>query len=173
MERFTQACRKLTDLRGRREKQKQLYLYVPSQEKLRILGELVGTPSGFFRYAEGAYIGDLIDEVRITVKKRDEDGGKVSFTQLSEGELQMLTVLGCNNIGDTFTCESWHEDEVRTSSFLRPAQSCIKPGVRPRRALRPPCYRSAYHSAAAACPECTSRASLPHTLRLSRPGKLL
>jgi hypothetical protein len=55
---------------------------------------MVGTPSGFFRYAEGAYIGDLIEEVRITVKKRDEHGGKVSFTQLSEGELQMLTVLG-------------------------------------------------------------------------------
>jgi predicted ATPase len=89
---------KLIDFRGRREKQRQLYLYVPSQEKLRILGELVGTPSGFFRYAEGAYIGDLIDEVRITVKKRDEDGGKVSFTQLSEGELQMLTVLGLMRI---------------------------------------------------------------------------
>ncbi len=41
---------------------------------------------------------DLIDEVRITVKKRDEQGNKVSFTQLSEGELQMLTVLGLMRI---------------------------------------------------------------------------
>jgi predicted ATPase len=55
---------------------------------------MVGGTDSFFRYAEGAYIGDLIDELRITVKKRDEHGGKVSFTQLSEGELQMLTVLG-------------------------------------------------------------------------------
>jgi predicted ATPase len=90
------------DFRGRTEKQKQLYLFVPSQEKLKQLGELVGSTDSFFRYAEGAYIGDLIDEVRITVKKRvmgdDEHDGKVSFTQLSEGELQMLTVLGLMRI---------------------------------------------------------------------------
>jgi predicted ATPase len=86
------------DFRGRTEKQKQLYLYVPSHAKLRQLGELVGGTDSFFRYAEGAYIGDLIEEVRITVKKRDEHGGAVSFTQLSEGELQILTVLGLMRI---------------------------------------------------------------------------
>jgi len=86
------------DFRGRSEKQKQLYLFVPTQDKLKQLGELVGGTDSFFRYAEGAYIGDLIEEVRITVKKRDEHGGKVSFTQLSEGELQMLTVLGLMRI---------------------------------------------------------------------------
>ncbi|WP_028008080.1 AAA family ATPase [Solimonas flava] len=86
------------DFRGRTEKQKQLYLFVPNQAKLRKLGELVGGTDSFFRYAEGAYIGDLIEEVRITVKKRDEHGGAVSFTQLSEGELQMLTVLGLMRI---------------------------------------------------------------------------
>ncbi|MGN5538477.1 AAA family ATPase [Alcaligenes sp. Lyrl_28] len=93
-----QEATKQIDFRGRSEKQKQLYLYVPSQKKLKELGELVGGTDSFFRYAEGAYIGDLIDEVRITVKKRDEHGGKVSFTQLSEGELQMLTVLGLMRI---------------------------------------------------------------------------
>lgn len=89
---------KQIDFRGRSEKQRQLYLFVPSHDKLKQLGELVGGTDSFFRYAEGAYIGDLIDEVRITVKKRDEHGGKVSFTQLSEGELQMLTVLGLMRI---------------------------------------------------------------------------
>ena len=87
------------DFRGSRtEKQRQLYLYVPNQDKLRELGRLVGGVDSFFRYAEGAYIGDLIEEVRITVKKVDEHGGAVSFTQLSEGELQMLTVLGLMRI---------------------------------------------------------------------------
>lgn len=93
-----QEASKQIDFRGRTEKQKQLYLYVPTQTKLKELGELMGGTDSFFRYAEGAYIGDLIDEVRITVKKRDEHGGKVSFTQLSEGELQMLTVLGLMRI---------------------------------------------------------------------------
>lgn len=93
-----QEASKQIDFRGRTEKQKQLYLYVPNNQKLKELGDLVGGPDSFFRYAEGAYIGDLIDEIRITVKKRDEHGGKVSFTQLSEGELQMLTVLGLMRI---------------------------------------------------------------------------
>ncbi|WP_033576646.1 AAA family ATPase [Dickeya chrysanthemi] len=93
-----QEATKQIDFRGRTEKQKQLYLFVPSQEKLKQLGELVGSTDSFFRYAEGAYIGDLIEEVRITVKKRDEHGGKVSFTHLSEGELQMLSVLGLMRI---------------------------------------------------------------------------
>lgn len=86
------------DFRGRTEKQRQMYLFVPSHDKLQQLGELVGGPDSFFRYAEGAYIGDLIEEVRITVRKRDEHGGKVNFNQLSEGELQMLTVLGLMRI---------------------------------------------------------------------------
>ena len=93
-----QECSKQIDFRGRTEKQKQLYLYVPSKEKLQQLGELVGGPDSFFRYAEGAYIGDLIDEVRITVKKSKGQGGEVEFKQLSEGELQMLTVLGLMRI---------------------------------------------------------------------------
>ena len=93
-----QEATKQIDFRGRSEKQKQLYLFVPGHEKLKKLGELVGGTDSFFRYAEGAYIGDLIDEVRITVKKNDTNGGKVSFTQLSEGELQMLTVLGLMRI---------------------------------------------------------------------------
>ncbi len=99
-----QEATKQIDFRGRTEKQKQLYLFVPSQEKLKQLGELVGGTDSFFRYAEGAYIGDLIEEVRITVKKRDEHGGNVSFTQLSEGELQMLTVLGLMRITREDNC---------------------------------------------------------------------
>lgn len=95
---IAQEVDKQIDFRGRIEKQRQLYLYVPSQAKLKQLGELVGGTDSFFRYAEGAYIGDLIEEVRITVKKKDDQGGKVSFAQLSEGELQMLTVLGLMRI---------------------------------------------------------------------------
>jgi predicted ATPase len=92
------------DFRRRPEKQKRLYLYVPNRQKLDELGKLVGTPERFFRYAEGAYIGDLLEEVRITVKKRDGHGGKLGFTQLSEGELQMLTVLGLMRITSQDHC---------------------------------------------------------------------
>ena len=43
------------------------------------------------------YIGDLIEEVRITFKLKDSNGN-ISFSQLSEGELQLLTVLGLMRI---------------------------------------------------------------------------
>lgn len=95
---------KNVDFRGRTERQRQLYLYVPSLEKLKQLGEMVGSTDSFFRYAEGAYIGDLIDEVRIIVEREDEETSKVSFTQLSEGELQMLTVLGLMRITADDNC---------------------------------------------------------------------
>jgi predicted ATPase len=88
---------KQIDFRGRTEKQAQLYLFLPDKEKLKQLGEAVGEADRFFRYAEAAYIGDLIEEVRINVKHRDTEGN-ISFNQLSEGELQFLTVLGLMRI---------------------------------------------------------------------------
>lgn len=95
---------RLIDFRGRKERQKQLYLFVPNRDKLLELGELLGSPDSFFRYAEGAYIGDLIEEVRITVRKKDAESGTISFTQLSEGELQLLTVLGLMRITNDSHC---------------------------------------------------------------------
>lgn len=83
----------LLDFRGREETINLLYQYVPSKEKLRELAEKIGEPSRFFKYLESTYIADLIDEVRINVKHRDVDGN-MNFTQLSEGEQQLLTVLG-------------------------------------------------------------------------------
>ena len=67
-------------------------------DRLRQLGDLIGTPERFFRYAEAAYISDLLEEVRITVNKRVIKDGNVEFKQLSEGELQILTVLGLMRI---------------------------------------------------------------------------
>ena len=86
------------DFRRRPERQELLYLFVPDQARLKALGDDVGSPERFFRYAEAAYIGDLLEEVRITVKKRKGHGSEVEFKQLSEGELQMLTVLGLMRI---------------------------------------------------------------------------
>lgn len=94
---------KTIDFRGRTEKQDQLYLFLPSKEKLQELGAWVGEADRFFRYAEAAYIGDLIDEVRITVKHKDTQG-TICFDQLSEGELQLLTVLGLMRITSQDHC---------------------------------------------------------------------
>jgi hypothetical protein len=45
-----------------------------------------------FGYLESLFLCDLIDEVRVTVEHTD--GNRVKFIQMSEGEQQLLTVLG-------------------------------------------------------------------------------
>lgn len=69
-----------------------LYLYVKDLDALK---QLVGdqAPREFFRDLESTYVSQLIDEVRIRVKLKNNDG-TVIFRELSEGEQQLLTVLG-------------------------------------------------------------------------------
>lgn len=68
------------------------YLYVKDMQSLK---KLVGeqSPAEFFRDLESTYVSQLIDEVRIKVKLKKNDG-TVTFRELSEGEQQLLTVLG-------------------------------------------------------------------------------
>jgi predicted ATPase len=68
------------------------YLYVKDIEALR---KLVGnhSPASFFRDLESTYVSELIEEVRIRVRLKKNDG-TVTFRELSEGEQQLLTVLG-------------------------------------------------------------------------------
>lgn len=68
------------------------YLYVKDIEALR---SLVGdqAPAQFFRDLESTYVSELIEEVRIKVRLKKNDGS-VTFRELSEGEQQLLTVLG-------------------------------------------------------------------------------
>ena len=73
--------------------QEQLYLYISNQEKLQALASKYGNNTEFFKRLESTYISDLIQEVRVKVRKRNIDGD-ITFRELSEGEQQLLTVLG-------------------------------------------------------------------------------
>lgn len=68
------------------------YLYIKDVESLK---ELVGgqPANEFFRDLESTYVSQLIEEVRIRVRLKKNDGS-VTFRELSEGEQQLLTVLG-------------------------------------------------------------------------------
>lgn len=68
------------------------YLYVKDIAALR---QLVGdqAPAQFFRDLESTYVSELIEEVRIKVRLKKNEG-TVTFRELSEGEQQLLTVLG-------------------------------------------------------------------------------
>ena len=76
------------------------YLYIKDIASLR---ELVGAqrPAEFFRDMESTHVSQLIEEVRIRVRLKKNDG-TVTFRELSEGEQQLLTVLGLLR----FTAES-------------------------------------------------------------------
>lgn len=73
--------------------QEQLYLYISNQEKLEKLAKKYRTNTEFFKSLESTYISDLIQEVRVKVKKVNINGD-ITFKELSEGEQQLLTVLG-------------------------------------------------------------------------------
>ncbi len=73
--------------------QEQLYLYISNQEKLKKIASKYGTNTDFFKSLESTYISDLIQEVRVKVKKVNVHGN-ITFRELSEGEQQLLTVLG-------------------------------------------------------------------------------
>lgn len=77
----------------RSSKQEQLYLYISNQEKLIEIAKKYGTNTEFFKSLESTYISDLIQEVRVKVKKVNVHGD-ITFKELSEGEQQLLTVLG-------------------------------------------------------------------------------
>jgi ABC-type transport system involved in cytochrome c biogenesis ATPase subunit len=68
------------------------YLYIKDMDALR---QLVGeqSPAGFFRDLESTYVSELIEEVRIRIRVRESEGN-LTFRELSEGERQLLTVLG-------------------------------------------------------------------------------
>jgi predicted ATPase len=70
-----------------------LYLYLKGVEALRGLSAHYGTQQELFKALESTYISELIREVRIRVKARNVDGS-LTFRELSEGEQQLLMVLG-------------------------------------------------------------------------------
>lgn len=80
------------DIRKQPEQTERQYLFLPDLESLAGLrqeGEDVKTLFGFL---ESLFLCDLIDEVRVVVRRLD--GSRVKFVQMSEGEQQLLTVLG-------------------------------------------------------------------------------
>jgi ABC-type multidrug transport system ATPase subunit len=69
-----------------------LYLFIKDTAVLKQLAA-GKTSAEFFRDLESTHVSDLIDEVRIRIKLKKNDGS-VTFRELSEGEQQLLTVLG-------------------------------------------------------------------------------
>ncbi len=81
------------------ETQNRLYLYLKDKSKLKAFAKEYFTVSGenpsntfLFKALESTYISEMLEEVKVKVKKKKD--GEVSFRELSEGEQQLLTVIG-------------------------------------------------------------------------------
>ncbi|NQZ59281.1 MAG: AAA family ATPase [Lentisphaeraceae bacterium] len=84
--------RKIIDFRGRIESQERLYLFLPDEESLKDLADNYPDTTSLFKNLESTYIADLLEQVDVSVTLTN--GHKLTFDQLSEGERQLLTVLG-------------------------------------------------------------------------------
>lgn len=96
---------KLVDFRGRTEEQEQLYLFLDDKGLEKLKAE-IGETERFFNELEGSYISDLIEDVQINVQYESVGGNIAHITsnQLSEGELQFLTVLGLMRVTSKDHC---------------------------------------------------------------------
>jgi predicted ATPase len=77
----------------RKRPEDRFYLYLADQAALLTLAAHYSGQAEFFKALESLYISDLIEDVRTRVKMINE-GNSLTFRELSEGEQQLLTVLG-------------------------------------------------------------------------------
>lgn len=70
-----------------------LYLFLKDEGALRNLRALAEKDSDFFKELESTFMSDLIHETRIRVRLQNSDDS-LTFRELSEGEQQLLTVVG-------------------------------------------------------------------------------
>ena len=84
--------RKSIDFRGRTENQERLYLFIPNETALKNFAADYADTTSFFKNIESTYIADLLENINVTVTL--ENGQELTFDNLSEGERQLMTVLG-------------------------------------------------------------------------------
>jgi predicted ATPase len=70
-----------------------LFMFLKDQKALLDLRGLAESDADFFKELESTFMSDLIHETRIRVNVRGMDGS-LTFRELSEGEQQLLTVVG-------------------------------------------------------------------------------
>jgi predicted ATPase len=70
-----------------------LYLYLRGEAELQRLAQSYASEQHFFTALESTYLSEMIAEVRIRVKVRGADN-VLTYRELSEGEQQLLMVLG-------------------------------------------------------------------------------
>jgi predicted ATP-dependent endonuclease of OLD family len=83
----------VTVKQGRSSGKKEItYLFLKDQEQLVTFAKNFSENTQLFKHLESMYLSDLIEDIHIKMKK--SDGTVITFNELSEGEKQLLTVIG-------------------------------------------------------------------------------
>jgi predicted ATPase len=85
--------REQDDYRTKPGGEDQVYIFIKNQEDLKQIAESFGDEKSFFSLLETLDISDLIRDVKIWVDK-DKVNGEIPFHEISDGEKQLLSVLG-------------------------------------------------------------------------------
>lgn len=85
--------RHVDDYRTRGKPEERLYLFIRDQHHLQQLARRSGDEKTFFQQLESTDISDLVREVRIWAK-RENAHDEIPFHEVSDGERQLMTVLG-------------------------------------------------------------------------------
>lgn len=81
------------DYRRKGINEEQIFIFLRDEPTLRRLAEPFGNEQAFFAYLETLDLSDLIREIRIWVEREGADG-PIPFHEISDGEKQLLSVLG-------------------------------------------------------------------------------
>jgi len=82
------------DYRRKPSKEAQLACFLRNEAALRKLATNYKTDQDMFAALEAADISDLFREMNIWVTRKNDNSGDISFSDLSDGERQLLMVLG-------------------------------------------------------------------------------
>lgn len=109
------------------------YFFISDQEKLQYLVSQYGSERAFFKAIETAFMSGLLVDIRIKVKVRDIDGF-VSLRELSEGELQLLSVWGLVRYSEERSClflldePDTHLNPMWSSRYIRNLEKALEGG---------------------------------------------
>jgi ABC-type cobalamin/Fe3+-siderophores transport system ATPase subunit len=81
------------DYRGQSRREEHIYVFIKDEGTLRALAKPFVSQQTFFALLETLDISGLVREVRVWVNK-DGTGDELPFHEISDGEKQLLTVLG-------------------------------------------------------------------------------
>jgi hypothetical protein len=99
-----------------------LYLFLPHPEALEEVYKSYGNQYAFFTALESTHLSKLLGEVRTRVRMTPAaGGGEVTYRDLSEGEQQLLLVLGLLKF--TARDEALFDAFSRFSSIFKPLRA--------------------------------------------------